>query len=128
MNRDRMGATFRSLLVIVCTVLATSDTLAYISSSWQESASAQSRASKISPTSWILLLLLCSLSRPFVGSDSGRHYVAWSRKIALLYLYSYKRPGCDMAVRRRTGRMPAGSFHSGVVSHLGRLSRVVVRG
>ena len=49
MNRDRMGATFRSLLVIVCTVLAASDTLAYISSSWQESTSAQSRASKIPP-------------------------------------------------------------------------------
>ena len=50
MNRDRTGATFRSLLVIVCTVvLATSETLAYISSSWQESSSAQSQASKIPP-------------------------------------------------------------------------------
>src|SRR5437660_3976230 len=50
MNRRRTGATFQSFLVIVCTmVLATSDALAYISSSWQESTSAQSRASKIPP-------------------------------------------------------------------------------
>src|SRR5437588_6555656 len=48
MNRRRTGATFQSFLVIVCTmVLATSDALAYISSSWQESTSAQSRAPKI---------------------------------------------------------------------------------
>jgi hypothetical protein len=38
------------------------------------------------------------------------------------------RPGCDMAVLRRTGRLPAGSFHSGVVSHVSRLSRIVKRG
>lgn len=50
MNRDRTGATFRCLLVILCmVVLTTSDTLAYISSSWQESTSAQSQVSKISP-------------------------------------------------------------------------------
>ena len=126
MNRDRMGTTFRSLLVIVCTVLAASDTLAYISSSWQESTSAQSQASKIPPRpAGFSCFSYCSLSRPLVGSNSGRRYLAWSRKIAFLYLYSYKRPGCDMAVLRRTGRLPAGSFHSGVVSHLGRLSRVV---
>src|SRR4029077_4274885 len=38
------------------------------------------------------------------------------------------RPGCDMAVLRRTGRLPAGSFYSGVVSHLGRLSRMMMGG
>jgi hypothetical protein len=50
MNRNRTGATFRSLLVIVCTVvLATGDTLAYVSSSWQESTSAQNQTAKVSP-------------------------------------------------------------------------------
>jgi hypothetical protein len=50
MNQERTGTTLRSVLVIVCTVvLATGDTLAYVSSAWQESTSAQSQTSKIPP-------------------------------------------------------------------------------
>jgi len=50
MNQERKGTTMRSVLVIVCTVvLTTGDTLALVSSSWQESTSAQSQTSKIPP-------------------------------------------------------------------------------
>ena len=50
MNQKRKGATFRSLLVILCTAtLASGDTLAYVSSHWQESTSAQNQTSKIPP-------------------------------------------------------------------------------
>ncbi|HZS98897.1 MAG TPA: DUF3300 domain-containing protein [Terriglobales bacterium] len=50
MNQERTGTTLRSVLVIVCTVvLATGDTLAYVSSSWQESTPAQSQTPKIPP-------------------------------------------------------------------------------
>src|SRR6201993_4090307 len=50
MNQKRKGATFRSLLVILCTAtLAPGDTLAYVSSHWQESTSAQNQTSKIPP-------------------------------------------------------------------------------
>jgi len=48
MNQERTGTTLRSMLVIICTVvLATGDTLAYVSPSWQESTSAQSQTPKI---------------------------------------------------------------------------------
>src|ERR1700751_2849148 len=50
MNQKQKGATFRSLLVILCTAtLAPGDTLAYVSSSWQESTPAQSQTPKIPP-------------------------------------------------------------------------------
>jgi Protein of unknown function (DUF3300) len=50
MNQERTGTTLRSVLVIVCTVvLATGDTLAYVSSAWQEAASGQSQTPKIPP-------------------------------------------------------------------------------
>jgi Protein of unknown function (DUF3300) len=50
MNQERKGTIMRSVLVIVCTVvLTTGDTLALVSSSWQESTSAQSQTSKIPP-------------------------------------------------------------------------------
>src|SRR6201993_4888948 len=50
MNQKRKGATFRSLLVILCTAtLAPGDTLAYVSSHWQESTSPQNQTSKIPP-------------------------------------------------------------------------------
>src|ERR1700747_2488365 len=50
MNQKQKGATFRSLLVILCTAtLAPGDTLAYVSSHWQESTSAQNQTSKIPP-------------------------------------------------------------------------------
>jgi hypothetical protein len=50
MNQERTGTTLRSMLVIICTVvLATGDTLAYVSPSWQESTSAQSQTPKIPP-------------------------------------------------------------------------------
>src|SRR6476660_4373449 len=50
MNQERTGTTLRSVLVIVCTVvLATGDTLAYVSSSWQESTPSQTQAPKIPP-------------------------------------------------------------------------------
>jgi len=49
MNQERTGTTLRSVLGIVCAVvLATGDTLAYISSSGQESTSAQNQTAKVS--------------------------------------------------------------------------------
>ena len=50
MKQERKYTTMRSVLAIVCTlVLTTGDTLALVSSSWQEATSAQSQSSKIPP-------------------------------------------------------------------------------
>jgi hypothetical protein len=137
-------------LVTGCTVvLATGDSLGYVSSGWQESetnppasnetAFGRGENSRVEAKNLgqqgLLVGPETEHTLPTVGERNFQAlnsvleqrvgHKAHGPANRLFDVYSYERT--DL-VLRRTGRLRAGSFHSGVVSHLGRLSRVVVLG